>query len=50
MQFDVNPTLKTHYRQAQNVAQQNAVLPTLDLPKITPPKPAPRLPRPASKD
>jgi para-nitrobenzyl esterase len=36
MQFDFNPTLRTHYRQAQYAAQQNAVLPTLDLPKATP--------------
>jgi para-nitrobenzyl esterase len=44
MQFDMNPTLKTHYRQAQYAAQQNAVLPTLDLPKVDREKPPPPLP------
>jgi hypothetical protein len=40
MQFDVNPTLRTHYRQAQYAAQQSAVLPTLHLPAAAPPSAA----------
>ncbi|MDB5479182.1 MAG: carboxylesterase [Caulobacteraceae bacterium] len=50
MQFDLNPTLKTHYRSAQYIAQQNAVLPTLDLQKVATPKLAPRPPLPTGKD
>jgi para-nitrobenzyl esterase len=51
MQFDLNPTLKTHYRLAQYIAAQNATLPTLDLPKVAPSKPAPPLPPlPTNKD
>ena len=49
MQFDLNPMLKTHYRQAQYVAQQNAMLPTLDLPPAAPPRPPPP-PLPTSKE
>ena len=37
-------------RSAQYIAQQNAVLPTLDLPKVATPKSPPRPPLPTSKD
>jgi para-nitrobenzyl esterase len=49
LQFDLNPTLKTHYRLAQYAAQQHAILPTLDL-QVAPSTPAPRLPLSSDKD
>ena len=49
MRFDLNPTVKTHYRLAQYEAQQNAILPTLDLPKAASPNHA-SAPQAANKD
>ena len=50
MRFDLNPTVKTHYRVAKYDAQQNAMLPTLDLPASASPNPPSAPPPPASKD
>ena len=50
MRFDLNPTVKTHYRVAQYDAQQNAMLPTLDLPMSASPNHPSAPPPPASKD
>ena len=50
MQFDSNPVLRTHYRRAQYAAQQRAVLPTLDLPKVTSQDVADPTPPPSSKE
>lgn len=50
MQFALNPTLKTHYRAPEYVAQQKAILPTLDLPAVTPRSAPQPPPLPSSKD
>jgi para-nitrobenzyl esterase len=50
MQFDLNPTVKAHYRLTQYDAQQNAMLPTLDLAMSASPYPPSAPPLPANKD